>query len=150
MLAQDVFSYLRPEQINAIHNASEVVEQRAGDVVYSQGEPGKYLYVLLDGQVTLRLPGKKGLSILIETVGRGAMFGAGASLEPRPYTLTAQCLADSKVLRIETALLRRLMDEDCRMGYALQKRVSDVYFKRYIETMQKLQAIVTSIPLEAQ
>ncbi len=150
VLAQDVFSYLRPEQINTIHNASEVVERRAGQVVYSQGDRAQFLYVVLDGQVALRLPGKKGLSILIESLGRGAIFGAGASFDLKTYTVTAQCVADSKFLKIDAALLRRLMEDDPRMGYALQKRISDLYFKRYIETMQKMQAIVMSIPLEAQ
>jgi len=35
------------------------------------------------------------------------------------------------------------------MGYAIQTLVSRVYFKRYIDTMRKLQSIVQSIPLEA-
>jgi len=150
MLAQDVFSYLRPEQINIIHNASEVVERHARAVVYTQGEKGKYLYVVIDGQVALRLPGSKGMSILIETLGRGAIFGAGASFEPGTYTLTAQCVSDCKLLRIDTAVWRRLMEEDSRMGYALQKRISDLYFKRYVETMRTLQGIIACIPLEAE
>lgn len=148
--ALDVFSYLRPEQINIINNAAKIVEYRAGQVVYTQGEKAGHVYVVLDGQVALRLPGKQGVSILIESVGPGAIFGASASFEPGAYMLTASCLADSKILKMETAVLRRLTDDDCRMGYALQKRISELYFKRYIETMQKLQAIVMSIPLEAQ
>ncbi|MFZ0889404.1 MAG: cyclic nucleotide-binding domain-containing protein [Candidatus Binataceae bacterium] len=150
LLAHDVFSYLRPEEINAIDNASEIIERPAGEVVYTQGEEAKYLWVVLDGQVALQLPGKKGFSILIESLGRGAIFGASASFEPGNYMLTAQCLSNSKILKIEAAVLRRLMDNDSRMGYALQKHISDLYFKRYIETMRKLQAIVMSIPLEAQ
>jgi CRP-like cAMP-binding protein len=150
MLAQDVFSYLRPEQINAIHKASDVVERRAGAVVYTQGEKGKYLYVVLDGQVALRLPGKIGVSVLIESLGRGAICGAGASFEPGTYTLTAQCVSDCKFLRIDTAVWNRLMEEDSRMGYALQKRISDLYFKRYVDTMRTLQAVVMSLPLEPQ
>jgi hypothetical protein len=34
------------------------------------------------------------------------------------------------------------------MGYALQTRISAVYFGRYIETMRKLQAITLSLPIE--
>jgi CRP-like cAMP-binding protein len=149
MLAQDVFSYLRPEQIDAIHNASQVVERRAGEVVYTQGDGAKFLYVVLEGKVALRLPGKKGLSILIELLDRGTIFGAGASFALQAYTVTAQCLADSKLLKIDASLLQHLMEDDCRMGYAIQKRISDLYFKRYIKTMLKFQEVVASIPLEA-
>ena len=148
--AHDVFSYLRPEEINAIDNASQTVERPGGAIVYSRGEEAKYLWVLLDGQVALQLPGKKGFSIPIESLARGAIFGASASFEPGTYMLTAQCLTNSKMLKIDAAVLRRVMDDNCRMGYALQKHISDLYYKRCIETMHQLQAIVMSIPLEAQ
>lgn len=150
LLGQDVFSYLRPEQINSIHDVSEILDCRAGDLVYSQGEEARHLYVVLRGQVDLQLPGRKGFGILIESLGHDAIFGASASLEPGKYMLTARCRVDSKILKIDAAMLRSLLDKDCRMGYTIQRRITDLYFKRYIETMQKLQAVVMSIPLEPQ
>ena len=66
------------------------------------------------------------------------------------YTLTAQCTEDSRLLKIKASTLKRLMDDDLIMGYAIQTIISRVYFKRYIDTMRKLQAIVRSIPLEAE
>jgi CRP-like cAMP-binding protein len=144
MLAQDVFTYLDPEQINAIHRASEVVEYRAGEVVYSQGDKAEFLYVVLEGKVELRLPLKKGFSVSIESLDGGTMFGAGASFALQAYTLTAQCLANSKLLKIDAPLLQQLMENDCRMGYAIQKRISALYFKRYIKTMMKFQAAVVA------
>ena len=35
------------------------------------------------------------------------------------------------------------------MGYPLQARLSKIYFNRYIDTMQKLQAIMMNIPTES-
>ena len=150
LLKQDVFSYLRPEQIDSIHNVSEIIERHAGDLVYTQGEKARHLYVVLDGQLDVLLPGKKGFGILIESLGRDAMFGASASSMPGTYMLTARCVVDSKILKIEAVALQRLLEEDCQMGYAIQRHISELYFKRYIETMQKLQAIVMSIPLEPE
>ena len=37
--------------------------------------------------------------------------------------------------------LRDLMDDDHRMGSAIQRRMASVYFNRYVETMRKLQSI---------
>ena len=42
------------------------------------------------------------------------------------------------------------MDEDLLMGYAMQRRISQIYFERYLETMRKLQGIVMSLPLDAE
>ena len=45
---------------------------------------------------------------------------------------------------------KRLMDEDLRMGYGIQRRISAIYFKRYLDTMRKLQTVVMSLPVEAE
>lgn len=45
--------------------------------------------------------------------------------------------------------MRNLLDDDPRMGYAIQSNISEIYFNRYIETMKKLQSIVMNIPLES-
>jgi hypothetical protein len=42
------------------------------------------------------------------------------------------------------------MEEDLVMGYALQRRISKVYFNRYLETMKKLQAIVMNLPIDTE
>jgi CRP-like cAMP-binding protein len=149
LVGHDVFSFLRPEQIATISNASKVATYRAGETVYVQGSKAQFLHVVLAGEVALRLPGKGAVSILIDQLGPGAMFGTSLGSAQDRYQLTAQCLSDCRILKIETAVLRRLMDEDLLMGYAIQQRISELYFNRYIETMQKLQAIVMTIPLQA-
>ncbi|MHC4969925.1 MAG: hypothetical protein ACYTF4_15110, partial [Planctomycetota bacterium] len=63
---------------------------------------------------------------------------------------TAQCTQESRLLKIHALALRDLMDEDHRMGSVIQRRMSGVYFRRYVETMRKLQSIVMNLPLEVE
>ena len=65
------------------------------------------------------------------------------------YSTTAQCTRESRLLKIDALALRDLMDADHRMGSVLQRRMSSVYFNRYVETMRKLQSIVMNVPLES-
>ena len=88
------------------------------------------------------------MSLLIDEVTGGAIFGSCLCFQIDTYTLTAQCTEDSRILKIKASTLKRLMDDDLVMGYAIQTMISRVYFKRYVDTMHKLQAIVQSIPLE--
>ena len=145
---QDVFRFLRPDQVNAISKASVTASYKAGEVVYTKEAKAKYIFIVLGGQVALRFPSGGGVILLIDQLGPGAMFGSSSSFDLDTYMLTAQCLFDCRILRIETAALRRLMDEDPRMGYVIQMRISEIFFKRYVDAMQKLQAIVTKLPLE--
>jgi CRP-like cAMP-binding protein len=148
LVAHEVFSFLRPEQVDAISERAERVRLPAGATVYERGTKADYLYTVLDGEITLRLPGKGGLSVVIDQVRKGDLFGSCICFQRDSYALTAQCAKDSELLKIESTALKDLMDKDLRMGYALQTRISAVYFGRYIETMRKLQAIALSLPIE--
>ena len=148
LLAQDVFGALRPEQVNAISEASEKIVCTAGDTIYEEGTPADYFFVVLEGEVTLRMPGRSGVTVVIDQLGKGQMFGSCVCFYRDTYALTAQCSSDAVLLKAKSPALRDLMDEDLMMGYALQTRISEIYFTRYIETMKKLQAIVMNIPIE--
>jgi CRP-like cAMP-binding protein len=145
---QEVFQFLRPDQFMKISDAARVVELRTGETIYTKGERAEFFYVVLDGEVSLRLPGRTGVSILVDTLTRGAMFGSCVCFQFVDYSLTAQCVSDVKVLRLEAAALKELMDEDLVMGYAIQTQISRSYFNRYLDTMKKLQAIVMNLPIE--
>ena len=148
LVAHDVFGFLRPEQVDAISGRAEQVAVPAGATVYERGAKAEYLYTVLDGEVTLRLPGTGGFSVAIDELQKGDMFGSCACFQRDSYALTAQCTEDSVLLRIESSALKELMDNDLVMGYALQTRLSAIYFGRYIDTMRKLQAIAMSLPIE--
>ncbi|MBI4677191.1 MAG: Crp/Fnr family transcriptional regulator [Elusimicrobia bacterium] len=144
---QEILGFLRPEQVDRLSKVAEVVKFKAGDTVYPRGAKANYFYIVLEGQVALRLPGKEGVGLTIDDLSGGAMFGGCVSFAMDAYTLTAQCMRDSKLLKIKSSVLKGLMDEDPRMGYLIQSKISEIYFKRYAETMQKLQAIVMNMPL---
>lgn len=145
---QEVFQFLRPEQIMAISDVAEVVECRAGDTIYEKDTRADHFYVVLDGQVSLRLPGQSGVSLQVEELTKGAMFGSCVCFQLVDYSLNAQCTTDSRLLKIESATLKELMDSDLVLGYTIQTQISRIYFRRYIDTMKKLQSIILNLPLE--
>ena len=148
LVGQEVFQFLRPEQMKAISDVAEVVEFSAGDTIYEKDSRADHFYVVLDGQVSLRLPGPSGVSIQIDELTKGAMFGSCVCFQFVNYSLTAQCVSDAKVLQLEASALKELMDGDLVMGYAIQTQISRIYFNRYLDTMKKLQAIVMNLPIE--
>jgi CRP-like cAMP-binding protein len=147
---QEIFSFLRPEQVDVLSDTAEVIKLKTGQVVYTKGEKADNFYVVLSGEVALRLPGRAGVRILIDELTDGTMFGSCVCLDLDSYFCTAQCAKDSELLEIRTAALKQLLDDDPKMGYAIQSRISQIYFKRYMETMKKLQAIIMNIPIETE
>jgi CRP-like cAMP-binding protein len=148
--SQDVFGFLRPEQVDVLSDAADVMEYKAGDTVYYHGQKADHMYVVLKGAVVLRLPGKAGISVPIDLATEGIIFGACRCFDIETYATTAECMQDSKLMKIEVGALRGLMDQDLLMGYIMQRRISQIYFERYLETARKLQGIVLSLPIDAE
>ena len=144
----EVFQFLRPDQVRAISDVATVVDFKAGETIYEKGAKADHFYVVLDGQVSLRLPGQSGVSVQIDELTEGAVFGSCVCFQLVDYSLNAQCTRDSKILKIESPTLKELMDEDLVMGYTIQTQISRIYFNRYVHTMKKLQSIVMNLPLE--
>ena len=149
LIGHDVFQLLRPDQLRTISDAAEDVSYKSGEVVFRRGDAADFFFIVLDGQVALRLPTKEGVSLLIDDVTRGTIFGSCICFEIDSYTLTAQCTEDSKLLKVHAATLKKLLDDDPVLGYAVQTLVSRIYFKRYVDTAQKLQTMLRTMPIEA-
>ena len=148
--AHEVFRFLRPDQVRSLSETAEEVTLATGQAVYQKGQAARHLYVIIEGQVALRLPVRKGVSVLVDQIGPGAMFGSCVCMDLATYTLAAHCTEDSHLLRIDAMLLKKLMDDDLRMGYAIQTQISKIYFQRYLDAMHKLQAIVMNLAVEGE
>ena len=145
----EVFQFLRPDQLKMISDVARVELFEAGDTIYEKGARADYFFIVLEGQVSLRLPTRSGVAIQIDELTSGAIFGSCVCFQLADYSLNAQCTRDTRLLKISSATLKELMDQDLLMGYTIQTQISRIYFQRYIETMNKLQSIVLNLPLES-
>ncbi len=145
---QDLFALLTPKEVEVLSDACGVVSLKMGEKVYSEGLPASHLFVLLKGRVELRRPTKGGLSFLVDDIPEGGVFGVSSLAIGERYLLNAECVEDSDVLKVESRVLRGLLDENPVAGYAIERKISQIFFKRYVEAMERLRAVVQAVPLE--
>jgi CRP-like cAMP-binding protein len=148
LIGHDIFELLRPDQVRAISETAEEISLPAGDTVFRRGEKADFFFIVLEGYVALRFPSKEGLSLLIDEVGRGTIFGSCICFQIDTYTLTAQCTEGSRLLKMRAATLKKLLDDDPPLGYAVQTLISRVYFRRYLNTAQRLHAVLRTMPID--
>jgi len=74
--SHEVFRLLRPEQLRAISDAAEEVAFGSGRTVFRQGDKAEFFFVVFAGKVALRLPQAPGLSLEIDVVRPGEVFGS--------------------------------------------------------------------------
>jgi len=147
LVKHELFRLLNPKEIERLSNVSAVVKLKEGERVYSEGVPASHLFVLLKGRVELRRPTKGGPNLLVDDLLEGSVFGVSSLTGTERYLLNAECAADSEVLKMEGGVLRQILDENPVVGYVIQRRISQIFFKRYVDTMERLRTVVQAIPL---
>ena len=85
-----LFSYLDPGRLNRLTALCSLGTYRAGESIFSEGDPSDEMYVIYDGQVTLSAD-KKGKQPVFASLQRGDLFGEEALLvdDPRFYQAVA-------------------------------------------------------------
>ncbi len=143
----ELFELLNPKEMETLSNASGVVKLIKGQRICREGAPATHLFILLKGRAELRRPTGVGLGLLVDELAGGSIIGVSAVMGTERYVLNATCLEDSEVLKVEGAVLRRLLEENSLVGYAIQRRISQIFFKRYVDAMERLQTVVRAMPL---
>jgi CRP-like cAMP-binding protein len=143
----ELFQLLSPNEIERLSNVSGVAKLKEGEKVYSEGHPASHLFVLLKGRVELRRPTKGGPDLLVDDLLEGSVFGVSSLTGAERYLLNAECVVDSEVLKVEGAVLRQILDANPVVGYTIQRKIAQVFFKRYVDTMERLRTVVQAIPL---
>jgi CRP/FNR family cyclic AMP-dependent transcriptional regulator len=142
---QELFALLNPTEMALLSNASGVANVRKGERLYSEGSPASHFFVLLKGRVHLRRPTGSGPGLLVEDLGEGAVFGVSSLTGAERYLLNAECVEDAEVLKLEGRVLRSILEANALVGYTIQKRITDIFFRRYVEAMGKLESVMHSM-----
>lgn len=145
--SHELFGLLSPKDIEILSAASGVMKLKEGERVYSDGTPASHVFVLLKGRIELRRPTKGGISFLVDDLMAGSLFGISSLTGIERYILNAECVEDSEVLKLEVRAFNKILDAEPIVGLAIYRHISQVFFKRYVDTMGRLQAVLEPVPV---
>ena len=144
----DLFKSIAVEQVDKISGFSSLKKFHKGEGVYRHDAPATHVFVLVKGQVQLRLPGASGdFSIIVSKVEPGYLFGLSPLMGGNRYTVTAWCAADSEILAVEAKPLQAMLLQNPHVGHLFMSAVAKAYSERYLEMLRRLQAILNQIPV---
>lgn len=93
-----------------------------GDLVFRQGDPGRGLFVVLEGEVEVVRETPEGEERLA-TFGAGQGFGELALIDDLPRSATARVLAPTTLLILYRTHFEALVDGDRRVALALMQNL---------------------------
>lgn len=107
--AVSLFASLSEQEIQELAASVKVAPFVAGEVVTRQGATANWLYVLVQGQVEIRVAIGGGESKRVNTLKAPDFFGEMAVMAGSPREATVVALDDIQCLRVEQAAFRKLL-----------------------------------------
>ena len=146
---KEIFSLLTSKQIAEISEFAVIKDFEEDQIIYDQKETARDLYILLEGEISLRIPSKRDLSfdnfsIEIERIiNHGQLFGTNLLFGINKYMTRARVKKPSKIMIIHAERFLRIIREN-RSEFAIMSYLAKVYFERYIDTMKELEERIDS------
>jgi CRP/FNR family cyclic AMP-dependent transcriptional regulator len=121
-------SYLNDFMLEKLVTITDIIEYKAGDYIFKEGDNAKSLYAVIDGKVGLEIEKNSSTRILIDNITQGMMLGFSALVdtEEKNYTTSARVLTDTKLFAWKAEDLEKLFSQDYEMGFLLMKRIAKI------------------------
>jgi CRP-like cAMP-binding protein len=147
IVEKEIFSLLTSKQVSEISEAATIKDFEADQIIYDRKEVAKNLFILLDGEVSLRVPGRNdtsidSLSLEIEKIAQhGALFGTNLLFDVKRYMTRARVIKPSKVMILDAKKFLEIIQEN-QSEFIVMSYLAKVYFQRYVNAMQEFEECV--------
>ena len=135
-----VLGELDDQELDQVAGIARVEVRAAGDQIAAERSLAHTLYLVLDGQVDIRMTSPEGRLVTIDSVGAGETFGWSAVVDPFTFTAAAWVAQDARIIAINGEALRALFEADNRIGYRALKGIIGVVSRRVHALRSKLAA----------
>ncbi len=107
-----LFKQLDEDEISRIASGTTEIDAPRGSVIFRRGDPCIGFHVIVFGQVKILLQSPQGAERVIELMGPGHSFGEAVMFLGKPYMVTVETLADTKLLHIAKETVFAEIDRD--------------------------------------
>ncbi len=99
-----VFAETPDEVLSEVAGLLEELEVETGETIFSKGDMGSALFVVVDGKVRVHSEGRT-----LRELGERDIFGEMAALDPEPRSASVTAVAPTRLFRLEQEALYELM-----------------------------------------
>ena len=133
------FKGFNDEQLSKLSVLANEKKFLAGTHMYKNGDAAKSLYLIKEGKIVLYIdnymgPHKPPMQVTVDMITGGEAMGWSAVVDPYLYTLSALCIDDAETIVFDAVGLRKLMDEDCALGFKIMQAVAKTIANRLTHT----------------
>ncbi|MCW2543526.1 MAG: putative transcriptional regulator [Frankiales bacterium] len=101
-----LFQGIAAEAAEAVAASLDYADYGRGDTVFTEGEQGDNLYIVLSGKVKIGRRASDGRENMLSVMGPSDMFGELSLFDPGPRTATATVVTDARLASLAHSSLR--------------------------------------------
>ncbi len=136
ILQSDLFEGMKRDFIKEVMDKMAKESFDAGTILFSEGNPARYFYVLLKGRIKLSHGGREHLVHIVSKPGEA--FGWSSLVGRETYSATAETLAPSKIIKVKREDLERIIEQDPQSGVVFYRRVAGLIGQRLISSYESM------------
>jgi CRP/FNR family transcriptional regulator, cyclic AMP receptor protein len=123
-----LLSYLNNSMLLNLLEITHIIEYKAGDYIFKEGDDAESLYAVINGKVGLEIEKDSSTRILIDNITQGMMLGFSALVdtEEKKYTTFARVLTDTKLFVWKAQDMEALFFQNYEMGFLFMKRIAKI------------------------
>ena len=127
---KDLFGSLSKDFVNEIMNSAETESHQTGEMLFHEGDPAGWFFVLLKGRIKLSL-GQNGRVVYLVSHA-GELFGWSSMVGRSSYSASAECMTPTKLLRFDKNRLKEIIQKDAASSVTLFQSLAAILGERLI------------------
>jgi CRP/FNR family transcriptional regulator, cyclic AMP receptor protein len=134
-----IFQGISDDELEMIaEGVVQVQEYPAGQVVFGENGESTRMYIVDSGRVNLDIEAVPDTHLQVASLKRNEVFGWEALVPPYRYTSTASAVADSEVVVLDGAVMRKLCETHPDICARVMERVVRIAADQLVATRQQM------------
>ena len=129
---KDIFWEMSKDFVKEIMDMVETETHKEGEWLFREGDPANSFYILLKGRIKLSL-GEAGHIVYIVS-NAGEAFGWSSLIGRGSFSASAECMAESKLLKWDKDKLQTVLEKDPANSLLLYKRLAELLGNRLLQS----------------
>ena len=135
--SSEIFSMLSKSQILQIVDTSSVHRYGEGEIIVAEGAMGDSLFMLINGQVSVKKSTESSTDLVVAELSRGDIFGEMTLFTGSPRSATVRSPSEVEVLEVHRPVMAELIEQEPilleRLGQMMDNRQTQL---QYLQTIQ--------------
>ena len=138
-----IFRGLSEVQLNLIDPMLKLCHFSQDQIVFEQGQPANFVYILLQGKVIIQFKPDDAPLLTVTNINPGGIFGWSAALGHKVYTSMAYATAESEAYQFSGLDMHRLCENYPETGVVLLGRLASVIAEHLRSTHSQILKILS-------